>query len=131
MSSGIGIIGREVTVTVGAATILGVLSKSLSFNNTPLDTTDDQSDGWQERLAIAGRKSVEFGLSGQVKNLDLVAAYFGESQLFAVSVAYPDGSTLTFDAFMDSFSHSGAEGELTTFEATFSSSGEPVFTAAT
>lgn len=129
MSVGIGITGREVTVTVGGQTILGVLTKGLSFNNEPLDTTDDQSNGWQERLAKAGRKSLEFTMSGQVKNLELVAAYFQDSNIFAVNFTYPDGSTLAFDAYMDSFSHTGAENELTTFDATFSSSGQPTFTA--
>lgn len=131
MSVGIGIIGREVTFTVGGSTLIGVTTNGITFNNEPLDTTDDQSSGWQQRLAKAGRKSLAFNVSGIFKNLELIASYFQTSNIFAVAVTYPDGSTLAFDAFMDSFSYDGAENELQTFSASFSSSGTPTFTAAT
>jgi len=135
MATGIGIIGREVTFTLGSATLLGVNSKSWSFNNEPLDTTDDASSGWQERLAKAGVKNIEFSFSGLVKNLELINAYVGTSQLFAVLVTYPDGastnSTLAFDAFLDTVSQTGESNGLVTYEASFSSSGTPTFTAGT
>lgn len=131
MSVGIGIVGREATFTLGGAGLTGVNSKGFTFNNEPLDTTDDNSSGWQERLATPGVKSLEFTISGLVKNLELVKAYSGASQIFPVSVAYPDGSTLTFDAFMDSLSNTGESNGLMTFDATFSSSGEITFTAGT
>ena len=131
MSVGIGIIGREITFTLGGSALTGVNSKGFTFNNEPLDTTDDNSAGWQERLAKAGVKSLEFTFSGIVKNLELVAAYNGTSQIFPVVATYPDGSTLTFDAFMDSLSNTGESNGLTTFDATFSSSGALVFVAGT
>jgi predicted secreted protein len=129
MSVGIGIIGREITFTLGGAAITGVNSKGFTFNNESLDTTDDNSSGWQERLAVPGLKSVEFTFSGLVKNLELIAAYSGTSQIFPITVAYPDGSTLAFDAFMDNISNTGETSGLTTFDASFSSSGVVVFTA--
>jgi len=135
MSTGIGIIGREVTFTLGSSTLVGVNSKSWTFNSEPLDTTDDQSSGWQERLAKPGVKNLEFSFSGIVKNLELISAYMGTSQLFNVVVTYPDGattnSTLTFDAFMDSVSQTGESNGLTTYDATFSSSGPLTFVAGT
>ena len=131
MSVGIGIIGREITFTLGGGAILGVNSKGFTFNNEPLDTTDDNSSGWQERLATPGVKSVEFTMSGLIKNLELVNAYSGSSQIFPVVVTYPDGSTLTFDAYMDSLSQTGEANGLSTFDATFSSSGAVVFVAGT
>lgn len=135
MSVGIGIIGREITFTLGGASLVGVNSKGFTFNNEALDTTDDNSSGWQERLATSGAKSVEFTFSGIVKNLELVAAYAGSSQIFPVVVTYPDGdttnSTLSFDAFLDSVSQTGEANGLTTFDASFSSSGAITFTAGT
>lgn len=132
MSVGIGIAGRQVTFTFGGGTLVGVLSKNITLNNEPLDTTDDQGSGWQERLAISGRKSIEFSVSGTLKNLEVVRSYFdSSSQIFATTITYPDGSTLAMDVFLDSFSTSGAENELITFDATFSSSGSPTFTAGT
>lgn len=129
MSVGIGIIGREVTMTVGGQTILGVTEKGFTFNNEPLVTTDDASSGWQEHLAKPGRKSVELSLSGMVKNLELVKAYFQASQIFEVVATYPDGSTITLDMSLSSLNPSGAENELVTFDATFASSGAPAFVA--
>lgn len=131
MSVGIGIIGREITMTVGGGTILGVNSKGFSFNNEPLDTTDDSSSGWQERLATPGLKNIEFTMSGIVKNLELISTYAGTSQILPVAVTYPDGSTLSFDAFMDSVSQTGEANALSTFDASFSSSGAITFVAGT
>lgn len=128
MSVGIGIKGREVAITVGGGVIIGSLSKDLAFNNEPLDTTDDQGGGWQERLATPGRKSISFSVNGLLKNLELLNTYFQASNAMAVSITYPEGSTLTFDAFMTEISHSGASDELTTFDASFESSGSPTWT---
>lgn len=130
MSVGIGIIGREVTFTLGGSALVGVSSKGISFTNEMLDTTDDQANGWSEFLATPGLKNAEFSVSGLTKNLELMQAYFSASQIFAVTVAYPDGSTLAFDAAMTGApSFSGESNAIMTFEATFTSSGEVVFTA--
>lgn len=135
MSVGIGMIGREVIITLGGGSITGVNSKGFTFNNEPLDTTDDNANGWQERLAKPGLKSLEFTISGIVKNLELLQAYMGTSQIFPVVVTYPDGvttnSSLTFDVFMDSVSQTGESNGLVTFDASFSSSGALVFTPGT
>ena len=128
MSVGIGIIGREVTFTLGGTALVGVNSKGFTFNNEPLDTTDDDSSGWQERLAKAGVKNLEFTVSGVVKNLELVNAWFSDSQIFPVTVSYPDGSSLAFDVFLDNIGTTGESNALQTFDATFSSSGEITFT---
>lgn len=135
MSVGVGMIGREVTFVLGGAALVGVNSKGITFNNEGLDTTDDQSSGWQEFLAKPGLKSAEFSVSGIVKNLELVRAYFNASQLFAVTKTYGDGvttpSTVAFDAFLTSISATGESNGLVTFEASFASSGVVTFTPAT
>jgi predicted secreted protein len=129
MSVGIGIVGRDITFTLGGSALVGVNSKGFTFNNEALDTTDDNSSGWQERLATPGLKSVEFTFSGIVKNLELIAAYAGTSQIFPVVATYPDGSTWSGDFFMDSVSATGESNGLTTFDASFSSSGSQTFVA--
>jgi predicted secreted protein len=129
MSVGIGIVGRDITFTLGGSALVGVNSKGFTFNNEALDTTDDNSSGWQERLATPGLKSVEFTFSGIVKNLELIAAYAGTSQIFPVVATYPDGSTWSGDFFMDSVSATGESNGLTTFDASFSSSGAQTFVA--
>lgn len=134
-SPGIGMIGRDVTMTVGGSAILGVNSKGFTFNNEPLDTTDDSAAGWQERLAKPGVKSCEFTMSGIIKNLELIQAYAGSSQIFEMVITYDDGlttpSTVTVDMFLDSVSQTGEANGLFTFDASFSSSGPMVFVAGT
>ena len=125
---GIGIIGREVTINVGGAVILGVNSNGFTFNNEPLDTTDQSSAGWQERLAKSGLKSIEFTMSGIVKNMELVNTYFAASQILPVVVDYPDGSQLSFSVFLDNLSQTGESNSLMTFDASFSSTGVPTWT---
>ena len=132
MSVGIGIIGRDVTFTLGGSEIFGTNSKGIAFSNEMLDTTDDNSSGWTEFLAVPGLKSAEVTLSGAVKNLELMAAYFGNSQIFPITMDYPDGSTLAFDAAMSGApSFTGESNNLMTFDASFTSSGPVVFVAGT
>lgn len=131
MSVGIGIVGREVTFTLGGSAVVGVTSKGTTFTNEAGETTDDQSTGWQEFLATPLKKSQEFTISGMLKNLELLAAFAGSSQIFEVVNTYPDGSVLTTDYFMQSIADTGESNGLTTFDASFSSSGAGVFVAGT
>jgi len=131
MTVGIGIIGREVTFTLGGSAVLGVTSKSSSQTNELGDTTDDNSSGNTEYLATALLKSAEFSISGTLKNLELLNAFFGASVLYEVIETFPDGSTLTYDAALASFSYSAESNSLTTYEASFSRSGPGVFVAGT
>lgn len=128
MSVGIGMIGRERTMTVGGATLAGVVSKGITFNNEPLDTSDDSASGWTELLALPGVKNVEMSISGVLKNLELINTWKSGSQIMAVVVTYPDASVLSFDGFMSSFAETGESNGLTTFDATFASSGVVTFT---
>ena len=132
MSVGIVMIGREVTFTLGGSALVGVNSKGISFTNELADVTDDQSAGWTEFAAQALLKSAEFTVSGILKNMELAAAYFGNSQIFAVVKTYPDGSTISFDAAMTGAPSFTEESNApSTFEASFTSSGAVVFVAGT
>jgi predicted secreted protein len=131
MSVGIGIVGRDITMTLGGASVVGVSSKGTTFTNEAGETTDDASSGWQEFLATPLKKSQEFTMSGLLKNLELMKAFAGTSQIFEVINSYPDGSTLTTDYFMTSVSQTGESNGLVTFDASFSSSGAAVFVAGT
>lgn len=132
MSVGIGIKGRDVTFTLGGSAVLGVNSKGIAFSNEMLDSTDDDSSGWTEFVACPGLKSAEFSISGLVKNLELMKAYFSASQIFEVVKTYPDGSVLTFDAAMTGApSFSGESNAIMAFDASFTSSGVVAFVAGT
>lgn len=136
MSVGVGFLGREIDFTMGGATLAGVVSKSLSINNSALDTSDDTSNGWAESLATPGRKEITLGLSLKAKNLDLIkSAIDNASQIYATVVTFPDGtttgSTITGDAFLTTVSLSGEHEDLTTVDIELMYSGAPVFAAAT
>lgn len=123
------ILGRDVTFTMGGSAVVGVNSKNWTFNNETIDLTQDTSNGWVTKAAEAGLKSIEFGVSGWTQNLELVNSFFGSSQAFAFVCTYPEGSTLAFDATLESLSHTGESNGQITFEATFASTGAPTWTA--
>ena len=130
MTVGIGIIGREVIFTFGGATLVGTLSKGISFANEMGDSTDYQSSGWMEFIATPLLKSAEFSISALFKNLEMVAAYFDASNIFEVIITYPEGSTITFDAAMTGAPALTHESNVIgTLETSFTSSGEIVFVA--
>jgi hypothetical protein len=131
MSVGIGIIGRDVTFTLGGSALVGVTQKGTTWTNELGDTTDDQSSGYTEFMATPLLKSGEFSISGTFKNLEVVKSYFGTSVIFPVVETFPDGSTLAYDAAMTTVSYSSGSNETMTFEAAFSTSGVPTFTAGT
>lgn len=136
MTVGIGFLGRQVDFTIGGATLAGIISKSLAINNTPVDTSDDNSNGWAEMLAVPGRKEVTISISTKVKSLDMVmSAINNASQIYATVITFPDGtttnSTITGDAFLSSVSPTGEHEGLTTLDFEMSFSGEVTFTAAT
>lgn len=136
MSAGIGMLGREVLVTIGGITVVGIVTKATERTNERLDTTDDQSSGNAEALAKPGLKALNFTVSGIMKNLELVDFYHSnDSQLTEIIITYADGvstpSTETFDGFLDNINDTGESNGLVTFDAAFSSSGAIVYVAAT
>ena len=135
MTVGIKINGTDVTATVGGTALIGVISKGITFNGELLDVTDEQSSGWQELAAVHGLKSLEMSFSGPLKNLELVGLYFGSSQAVEIVWTFPDGvstnTTITIDGVLSALSISGDANTPYTWDATFASSGVPVFAAAT
>lgn len=135
MSVGTGFIGREVDFQFGGSTVAGMVSKALSINNTPLDTSDDTSDGNAEYLAIPGRKDITISLSVKVKNLDIMLSILNNvSQVYTSLMTFPDGtngSTLAGDVFLTSASYNGEHEGLFMLDLELTYSGAVTFTAAT
>lgn len=122
-------LGREVSISIGALTILGIQTKGLSVNNEQVDVSDENSNGWKETLNIAGDKSVEFSFSGIVKNLTLLQSILTTgSQMHDCTITYKDGSTVTGEFFLGSYSDTGEYNGSYTFDAALSSSEAITFT---
>lgn len=134
MSVGLGQMGREVTMTLGGQSILGVQTKGLTVNNETLDTTDENSNGWMEALALPGQKSIELPFSGMVKNLEMLRAIMSgpdQSQIYAITLSYSDGSVVSGDFFLASYTETGEYNALYTFDVSLTSSGQVDFTPGT
>ena len=124
MSVGGGFKGDAVKITgFGGSTIAGIVSKSLAYSIAGLDTTDDSS----------GRVDRTMSISGKSKNLSMIATLennLGTNQnIYAITITWPDGSTLAGDVFITSFNQDNPHEELATFEMEIAFSGKPVFTA--
>lgn len=132
MAVGKGFAGRKVTLTIGGVGNIAITTKGLSVNNSMIDVTNDQSDGWATALAEPGQRAIELTFSGVVENLNLLmSAISNTSQIYACVLTYPEGSTVTGDFSFGTFSDTGEYNEKDTFEASMASSGEVVFVAGT
>ena len=135
MTAGTGLVGRQISLTVGGATLLGVVTKDFSITSPNLDVTDDQSSGNQELLAIGGTKATNVSISGITKNYELLATMSGASQMVACSWDLGDGasteSNYAFSARMSDLSFTNPANEICEFSAELSSSGAQTFTAGT
>jgi len=132
MAVGKGFAGRKVTLTIGGVGNIAITTKGLSVNNSMIDVTNDQSDGWATALAEPGQRAIELTFSGVVENLNLLmSAISNTSQIYACVLTYPEGSTVTSDFSFGTFSDTGEYNEKDTFEASMASSGEVVFVAGT
>lgn len=124
--------GRNLIIKIGSPTataIASVRSKSVAINNERLDTTNDDSDGWQEGLSVAGLRSVEITVSGLVDGDTLRGTAYGATPIEDIEVLFPDTATLAGSFFISGYTESGEHDGATEFEATFASNEEPTYTA--
>ena len=89
--------------------VAGFRATSLSFNGSPLDITNVDSDGWQEMLPDGGIKSMQISGDGIVANdtnLDALMALTGVSGNFQV---VSKGASRTFQGnfVVENFSLNG------------------------
>lgn len=133
MPAGTGLLNRDVTMTVGGVTLLGVVTKDLSFTNTAIDVTDEQSNGFRELLARGGVRSVDISIAGDTKNYELLSTFFATTQMVAIDIDLGDGNTtessLTFDALITELTFGGSANEKSEYSATLQSSGAINFSA--
>jgi TP901-1 family phage major tail protein len=123
-------LGRAATLTWGGAVIAGVQEKSIAINGEPIDVSDDDSAGWRELLEEDGEKSSDISLSGVTDGVVLKQAKANGTTIKALVLTWPDGSTLTGDFKIASYSETGNYKGASTFEAELQSTGAFVFAAA-
>lgn len=133
MTVGVGVLGRDVILTVAGQAIAGTQTKGLTCNNEIVDVTDDSAGGWRVVMARPGLKTVDIAISGVLKNLELLRSFFAAtnngSQVFAITVTYPDGSIVAGNFALSTFSETGETNQGKTFDSSWQSTGTPTFTA--
>lgn len=120
--------GRKVTISIGGVVVATSRTKSLTINNTSINTTDDDDNGIQALLDVPGEKSVEVSLSGMRKKAttDLLDLSLSDTPAAELVLTYDDAYTLTGPFFMTSYSENAAYQEAVTFDSSFSSRGAVV-----
>ena len=125
-----GILGRSITLTLGGAAVAGVRTKGITINNEPVDVTDDSAAGFRQLFARAGTTSIDISLSGVTKSLSLMRSVIeNNSKVYSLVFTYNDGSSLSLDGFIASYSATGEYNGAETFEASLQSTGDYTFTA--
>lgn len=125
--------GRDMTVDFNSTTLVGVRNKGVSINNSPVDVTSDDDDGWQKLLAEPGKRTVEVSVSGVTEDEVLMAEVMTGAGSFTlksgvVNLATGSG-TLTSNWFVSTLEHTGEHDGALEFSATLMSSGAVTYSA--
>lgn len=135
MPAGKGLLNRDISITVGGETALGIVTGDFTISNSAVEVTDNQSNGFRELLAKGGMKNLDLAISGDVKDYALLDTLFETTQMVNCVVDLGDGATtdsnLTFDALITELTFGGSANEKVEFSATLLSSGAITYTAGT
>lgn len=128
-------VGRQIRFYFGgnspADEILGVREKSLELNGEAIDITSDENSGWRTLLSnISQQDEVQITLSGVTKDTRLKTAWFANERTQAITLNYPDGSSISGTFYMSTYKEGMSYKEAVTFDSTLMSSGTVTYTAA-
>lgn len=122
--------GRRIELTWGGVAIPGVREKSVALNGEPIDISSDDSLGWRELLADdPAENQVNISISGVTTSFKMKQDWFNNDRMQPVTITYPDGSTLTGEFYLSTYTDTGPYNDATTFEAELVSSGAVAFSA--
>lgn len=122
--------GRLATLSKDSTVIGGTRVTNIQVDYTPIDVTDNDSDGLQELLALSGMSVMTFDVEGVYKDPVLrdIAMDPATTQLLTdLTFDFADGgvgsATVSGDFFMLNYKEGNDYKEATTFSASFTSSG--------
>lgn len=131
-------VGRKVRLKTGtgvtAVGIVGAQNEDLNVANTEVDVTDKDDNGYRTLLNDWGVRSIDITINGILKNGDLMTiATSGDPAILLQEYTLEIGTvgTIVGDFWMQGFTVGAPTAEGTTFTATFLSSGEYAYEAAT
>jgi TP901-1 family phage major tail protein len=124
--------GRKFILQWDGAEVAGVRTKGVTINGEVVDISDDDSDGWRELFPEAGEITVEFKLSGLVKDDRLqVAALEHDNRIHAATLTDPQGGIISGNFALQNYSQGLEYKGYSTMDLTLLSSGPVTFVPGT
>lgn len=121
--------GRELVLKRGTTVVAGVRTKAMAITRAGIDVTSDDDAGFRTMLGEPGQLELNISVSGVTKDDVLRADAVNGVTLQAYTLEFEDGSTVTGNFFLATYTETGTYNEAVTFEAEIQSSGTFVFTA--
>lgn len=115
--------GRDFVVQKNSTTIASVTTKSVTWNGTPIDITNDDDDGATTYLADRfANTTLEISVEGftdddVLSDIAFVATDSGK-HLSDITLDRPNGDSISGTFILTSYAETGASAEGTTFTAT-------------
>lgn len=124
-------VGRKLKIKKGGVTLLGIRSKTFTYNGEPIDLTDGEDDGFRVLDEETGERSIDISFDGVVKDSIFRDLALGqEASLFLddITLEWPNGDVLTGNFYLSSFEETGAYKDALTMSGQLQSSGPWEFT---
>lgn len=113
--------------------IKGLKEVTVSQNNSVIDVSTKDTDGWRELLEDGSLKMFSVSVSGIFKDNptdELIRAANFNNTLNTYTIMFPNGDTIECDFQITGWQTAGSEQGAQTYSYTLESTGEPTFTAA-
>ena len=127
--------GRDCLVKQGSTTIAGGRTTGITWNGTPIDTTDQGSSGVQEFLDnVLASDTCEITIEGQEEDSVLHDLAFSgtasDKFISDLGFFFPNGDSVVGAFVMSTYSETGEYEDATKFTASFTRNGAHAFTQA-
>lgn len=127
--------GRLCVIKKNGTTIGGGRTVNMTVNGAPIDTTDQNDNGFTNYLAdILTGRSLQFSIDGQEEDQvlrDIALATAADTHfLDDLTFEFPNGDEISGNFVMSAYAETGPYGEAQTFNATFMSDGQWTYTQA-
>ena len=111
-------------------TIAGLRGTTWTVNGEDVDATTKDDDGWQQRVAGAGVRSITFTADGVFNDSaieETVRGWAFAQSLNWYMITLPNGDDLEVCAQISSYERDGPHDGIESFSIAFSSTGTPIY----
>jgi len=113
--------------------IAGLKSTTFSMNNSVIDVSTKDTEGWRELLEDGSLKSFSIACDGIFKNNatdELIRSYQWGNTLNQFTFEFPNGDSITSMFQITNYTRKGEVEGAETFSMTLESTGVPIYTPA-